>query len=238
MPTVEQLFTQLNIPLWWKTPTQLFNGGSEKGTDYSLGAMNQPVGSLTKGTVVYVGDGGLPGSSVGQIVQIRTNDGALLHYQHLKVAKVHTGQAVSTGDIIGLGGGCPVGGYFADNSRNDCKFYDAYSTGQHIEVRYSPSYSAAGGVWNQNWLNPAAIFTNLAGKPAGGNTNSPVGGAGQVSSGAGGGSLPFALWGSKVGLFVLALVILSFGLYLLFQRQVNAAVRGGAKTAVKAAAIA
>lgn len=233
MASVAEVFSAQGITQWWKLHiSQDFNGESEKGADYNFGYMGAPVGSITAGKVVYVGDGGVPGSAIGQIVQVLTPDGSLVHYQHLKAAKVHTGQTVGTGDIVGLGGGCPDGAYWPDPNNTGCRWTDQYSTGEHIEVRYSPSYNPSGGVWSQNWISPAAIFTSIAAGQAGAATNSPVS-SGSASSSASGSPLNFSGWGSKIGIFLLALVLFVFGFYLVFQKQVNSA----AKTAVKAAVL-
>lgn len=165
--SVSKLFQQLGLIQWWDTSrvTQFFGQNGERGTDFGLGQFGANVGSLTAGKVVYIGNGGYPGSSIGQIVQVLMPNGGLVHYQHLMTSNVTVGQQVLPGTVLGTGGGCPVGKYPNPlSSSQGCTSYDQYSSGQHIEVRYSPSYSPSGGVWSQAWTNPLGIFQGLGGQ--------------------------------------------------------------------------
>jgi hypothetical protein len=165
--TISQLFSQLGLTQWWQTNrvTQFFGQNGEAGTDFGLGQFGVNVGSLTAGKVVYVGNGGYQGSSIGQIVQVLTPSNMLVHYQHLMTSNVQVGQQVLPGTVIGTGGGCPVGSYPNPlSSSQGCTRYDQYSSGQHIEVRVSNSYNPSGGVWSQNWVNPLSTFGQLAGQ--------------------------------------------------------------------------
>lgn len=235
MSTVAQIFSQLGLLQWWNQPvTQGYGQNGEKGTDFGLGGMGKPVGSISSGKVVYVGDGGYSGSSIGQIVQVLTPDGKLIHYQHLKDASVTVGETVTPGNVIGHGGGCPVGAYFADPSNNGCTRYDQFSTGQHIEVRESDSYNPGAGVWSQHWNpNNLAVFqalgtTNGSYVPLSSTFNSGSGSQGQVFN------IDWGSLGTKIGAFVFGLVLLLLGLYILFQQQIDGAVKSTAKTAAKA----
>ena len=62
--TISQLFSQLGLTQWWQTNrvTQFFNQNGEMGTDFGLSQFGVNVGSLTGGKVVYVGNGGYPGT--------------------------------------------------------------------------------------------------------------------------------------------------------------------------------
>lgn len=244
MTSVTDEFRKAGLIPWWNASvTQFFNGVGEKGTDYGLGSFKQPVGSISGGRVVYVGDGGYPGSSIGKIVQVLMPDGRLVHYQHLYDSSVVTGQVIQPGTVIGHGGGCPTGGYPANNVGNACTFTDQYSTGQHIEVRLSTSYNPAGGVWSQNWINPLGAFQQL-GNAAYGGPLPPVatGTSGSVASG---GAIVapvpantfFTDIGQKIGLMLLALTFVGVGFYLLFSQQINNAVGNIKNTAEKAAEI-
>ena len=163
MTTAADVFSAKGLTPWWQANvTQQFGGNAngEWGTDFAI-APNTPIGSVTDGRVVFVGpDPNHPQSSIGQIVQVQAPDGSLFHYQHLRASSVQVGQSVAVGDTLGLSGGCPVGGYATGGG---CSFTDAYSTGPHIEVRYSPSYNAAAGFWYQAWQDPLAIFRQYAG---------------------------------------------------------------------------
>ena len=99
------------------------------------------------------------------VIQVLTPNNTLVHYQHLMTSNVSVGQQVLPGTIIGTGGGCPVGAYPNPlSSSQGCTSYDQYSSGQHIEVRVSPTYNQSGGVWNQAWSNPLQTFQQMAGR--------------------------------------------------------------------------
>lgn len=207
------VFQQDGLVPWWNYPTQTWGINGEQGTDFGLGGFGVPVGSLTAGRVVYVGDGGYPGSSIGQIVQVQSSDG-LYHYQHLQTANVQVGQTVNVGDILGTSGGCPVGAY---GNGTSCTRYDQYSTGEHIEVRWSPTYNPASGVWGQNWQNPLSQFLALSGSQAqtGNSTTSSTSGTSF-----------FTNIGQKTGLLVVAIVLVGIGVYLLWGDQIGTYIAG------------
>jgi hypothetical protein len=243
MTTITQQFQQAGLVPWWNaTVTQAFNGAGEKGTDFGLGSFNQPVGSLTGGKVVYVGDGGYPGSSIGQIVQVLTPNGDLIHYQHLYSSNVVLGQNIQIGTVIGHGGGCPVNCYPANFTGNSCTCTDQYSTGQHIEVRYATGYDASKGVWSQNWIRPLSTFQNLGNGTASGVLPATSGGGGTAQSSVGSAILPtqqastfFTDIGQKVGLFLVALTLIGIGFYIAFSQQINNALSKGTKAAEEVA---
>jgi hypothetical protein len=178
-----QIFAAKGLIQWWKYPTQRYGQNGEEGTDYSFGSFGAPIGAIAGGKVVYVGNGGYPGSSIGQIVQILLPNGQLMHYQHLQTANVRVGQVVGVGDVIGTLGGCPTGGY---GSGLACTRFDQWSTGGHIEVRLSNGYNpTAPAPWNDGtWVDPHAKFLAIAGAPAVGGT--PTGSTGASSTGASG----------------------------------------------------
>jgi len=221
--TVSDIFAQLGLTKWWTIPTQTFGENGEKGTDFGTSA-GANIGAITGGRVIYVGNGGYPGSSIGQIVQVLSSDGKLYHYQHLKTSNVSVGQTVQVGSVIGTGGGCPVGAY----SGSGCSWTDQYTTGPHLEVRIASSYVPSQGVWSQAWYNPLSSFLSLAG---GGAATVAGGSSSSSTSGTPDWQAQIQREGIKIGLFLVALVLVGFGLYLLFQKQAN----GLAKTAVKAA---
>ncbi len=162
MATLDQLFAQNGLVRWWdpKYLTQAFNGRNELGRDFGL-PLSTPIASISAGRVIYSQQmNSNPGSSVGYIVQVQNADGSLFHYQHLRAPAVHVGDYVRAGQIVGYSGGCPAAGYGA----NRCTFTDKYSTGPHIEVRYSPTYSKAAGAWGQHWVNPVNAFAAYGGQ--------------------------------------------------------------------------
>lgn len=148
--TVATIFQQRGVYQWWLHPTQYFGQNGELGTDYGMAGFYVPVGAITSGTVVDVTSNN---NSIGFIVQIKSSDG-LYWYQHLASTNLHVGDVVNIADTVGLGGGCPPGCY-GNNPR--CTCYDQYSTGQHIEVRWSPNGVAG------SWVDPQQHFLTLAG---------------------------------------------------------------------------
>lgn len=170
--TVAQIFQAKNLVQWWNNPTQTFGQNGEMGCDYGMGNFGVPVGAIAAGTVIYVGDGGYPGSSIGSVVQIALPDGSLTHYQHLMSTNLKVGNTVAVADTVGLGGGCPAGSYGTNPA---CTVYDQFSTGQHIEVRFANSYTKSGMPWsNAGWVNPQQIFLRMASAPP--NSNIPSNG--------------------------------------------------------------
>jgi hypothetical protein len=216
MGTAQGIFQQLGLTQWWNTPTQVFGKNGEQGTDFGLGGFGVPVGSITAGRVVYVGNGGYPGSSIGQIVQVQSADG-LYHYQHLQSTSLHVGDSVNVGDIVGTSGGCPAGAY---GQHPACTRYDQYSTGEHIEVRWSPTYDPTAGIWGQNWQNPLTQFLSLAGTPAA-----------NASTNSTSGTSFFTNLGQRFGLVIGALVLVIIGFLLLFSKQLKAGLNNSKKVA-------
>lgn len=171
--TTAQLFQQLGLPQWWSHPTQRYGqsdvvGGIEEGTDFAL-PYGSKVGSISAGKVSYVGTGGFKDPSLGKVVQVQGSDGSIIHYQHLSQTGLKVGQLVQPGSLIGLSGG--------QKGR--------FSTGPHLEVRFSSVYSFNSGVWSQHWIDPLPTISKLTGsKPPGAITGGkPFGtGAGPASN--------------------------------------------------------
>jgi hypothetical protein len=224
MTTIDSIFQGLGLQEWWAKPTQYFGQSGEEGTDYSLGGTGQPVGAISGGQVIYVGDpyANDPNhSSLGYVVQVLGNDGYLYHYQHLESPSVNVGDSVGPGSVVGVSGGCPVGAYA---SNGQCTRTDAWSTGPHIEVRLA-KYNPNGGVWNQAWQNPYTTFLNMGGGPG---SSAPVvngSSASTTSSTSSSGSL--AGFGQRVGIFLGALILFGFGAFLLFKPQIEGAMKKG-----------
>jgi murein DD-endopeptidase MepM/ murein hydrolase activator NlpD len=161
--TVAQYFQSKKLVMWWVHPTQRYGQNGEQGTDFGL-QLNTPVGSITPGRVVYSAYSG--DASLGYIVQIQTATGQLLHYQHLATSIVKTGQSVSVGQVIGNSGG--VAGQ--------------YSTGPHIEVRFSQTFNPTlatgtgigGSFWSDGqWVDSLPTINTLTGQPGGANGAPP-----------------------------------------------------------------
>ena len=181
--TVAQLFQQLGLSLWWTHITNPWNPPSEMGTDFDSGGFGAPVGCIAGGRVVCVGQpyaGDPAHSSLNWVVQIETPNGELYHYQHLWSPSMTVGETVVAGQQVGTQGGCPTmqTGWSAPGNGCPCQCRDDWTTGSHIEVRYSPSYNASGGVWNQGWINPMAAFLRAAQQSTSGNPPPPNPGPG------------------------------------------------------------
>lgn len=169
--TVADEFKSLGLFPWWQQqPTQSFGVNGELGADFAAKA-NTPIGAITGGRVVNVFHSGPAGSSIGYIVQVQDEGGGLWHYQHLRNARVAVGQTISPGDVVGTSGGCMEGAYGSDG--NSCSAFDPWSTGPHIEVRYSPTFRGNTNDWHtagdQQWRNPLpAIQAAALASPLGG----------------------------------------------------------------------
>jgi murein DD-endopeptidase MepM/ murein hydrolase activator NlpD len=200
-----------------------------------MGSTGQPVGSITPGTVLYVGNpyANSPGhTSLGYVVQVLGNDGFLYHYQHLEAPAVHQGDVISVGSVVGVSGGCPVGCY---GSNGQCTCTDAWTTGQHIEVRRAQyNGKASDPVWGQPWKDPYQAFLQLAGVTATSGAGKYTGtttstGTDTTSSSSPGPNLTGFV--QKAGIFTVSVVLVLFGFYLLFKKQADGILQQGARAA-------
>jgi hypothetical protein len=93
-------------------------------------------------------------NSIGDVVELQAADGSVWLYQHID-ANVKVGQKLGVSGTIGTENGLPV---------------DQYSTGPHIEVRYCKPGTWNPNIisWNEPWVNPYSIFSNLSGDAVGG----------------------------------------------------------------------
>lgn len=152
--TISQVFAQKKLWAWWTQNggrgTNMFNGSTEKGIDYSNGVFGTPIGVPVGGKVISIVHNN---NSIGDIVMMQDSSGATWLYQHI-TASVRVGTTLGVGSVIGTQNGLPV---------------DQYSTGTHIEVRYLPPglYNAVTNSWNLPWVNPFGIFSSLSNQTAG-----------------------------------------------------------------------
>ncbi len=159
MTTVDQVFTSLGLWKWYSsTPTNPFDGVNEKGIDFAS-SFGTPVGSPVAGTVVRTLQWQ---NSIGTMIEIQATDGSVWLFQHL-TGKLQTGAKVSVGTVVGLENGLPV---------------DQYSTGPHIEVRYTApgTWSAAQPQYAEPWINPASVYAKIGSSSVTGGTPPPGGG--------------------------------------------------------------
>ncbi|WP_138905819.1 M23 family metallopeptidase [Streptomyces chryseus] len=105
----------------YKTGGNLWSSGSHSGVDFRA-ASGSSVVSVGAGTVVEAGWGGAYGNNI----VIRMNDGTYTQYGHLSSIGVSVGQAVTSGQQIGVSGST------------------GNSTGPHLhfEARTSPEYGS------------------------------------------------------------------------------------------------
>lgn len=155
--TVARYFQSIHLVQWWMSPTQRFGQNGEQGTDFGV-PLNTPIGSPIAGTVVYsayTGD-----ASLGYVIQIQDAQGGLWHFQHMNSALARVGQNVAVGQNLGNSGGPP----------------GQFSTGPHIEVRYSRTFNKAlangtglgGAFWSDGqWIDSYPIITGVANGPVG-----------------------------------------------------------------------
>lgn len=225
-------FKQLGLIPWWQQPIgQDYGQNGEKGTDYDM-PYGSPVGSLTDGTVVYAGlppdsmknlGGGVP-NSLGYVVQVKNSDGSIIHYQHLKSlgANITPGKTVQIGDVVGNSGGLPR---------------DQWSTGPHIEVRYSPTYNSGAGIWGQNWQPPGNLFKQLqlrapTGTPQTSTVDQPACAPWDIPCILSGITSPLRAFAVKVALFIVGAILLIIGFLILTRPDISPG--DIAKTAVMA----
>ena len=191
--SVAALFAANGWESWWaNTGIQHFNarpgsnnctdpGASEYGNDY-LPSYKATIRSITNGTVIYsqlppeystFDNNGGGHTSIGYVIQIRNGDGSIIHFQHMLSTPLKVGVTVNVGDIVGVAGGCPQGCY----GQNACTCQDAWSTGAHIEVRYSAKEVNGVAPWcNGNWQDPVPIIDAITG-------SAPVGSSASATAG-------------------------------------------------------
>jgi Peptidase family M23 len=151
--TIATVFDAKGLWKWWEQNngigTNPFNGVTEKGIDYS-NAWGTPIGVPVGGKILRIVHNT---NSIGDVVELQAYDGSVWLYQHIDT-KVKVGQTLGVGGIIGTEDGLPI---------------DQYSTGPHIEVRYCRPgmWNPAIDSWNEAWVNPYTIFSNLSNQPSG-----------------------------------------------------------------------
>jgi len=174
----------------------------------------------------------------GGQVGLATPDGKIYAFLHTDDIYVKEGQVVKPGQIVANSGG-GIGNKLLLNGKltkaQDQSDYGNYSTGYH--THFSVFSGSTKEELNRSLganiarLDPTNILQALrAGKPI---PSGPAPGGTPPSSndeGIGPLNLPLGEWGARAGIFLLAAIFTIFGLYLLFQTEINAA----AKTAIKA----
>lgn len=146
--TPVEIFQQKGLWVWWTQNgglgTNPFNGVSEKGIDFA-NKFGTPIGAIQGGKVIVREH---HNNSIGDLVVIQGVSGYWL-YQHI-TSTLQVGDTVATGGVVGTENGLPV---------------DQFSTGPHIEVRYSPTYNTKVDSWLQPWINPFQEFSFIGNIP-------------------------------------------------------------------------
>lgn len=173
--TVSQTFQQQHLVQWWNNNVgQGFGENGEEGTDFDMG-VNTPVGAIAGGIVTFVGApyaNDPQHSSFGYGVMIHATDG-MYWYQHLHSTALRIGNAVDVGAIVGLSGGCSSyynkypqgqGGACIPNSVPGCTqgWQDCWSSGAHIEVRWTPQIILNKMFYDMPWVDPYGHFQQIA----------------------------------------------------------------------------
>lgn len=180
-----------------------------------------PVTALLSGTVVSQRTG-LPW---GTEVFIKPDNGEpQYYYYHLDTLNTQPGQHVNSGDIIGLSGGQNVGGANPSSP--------TMSSGPHTHVGFFTSFTD----------------TQLGSRPFGPditpliqslqNGGQPPSSVSSVPAPPIAGTSFFTQIGQKIGLFLVGIIFLFLGFYLLFEKQVKAGMQKTADTAKKALEVA
>jgi murein DD-endopeptidase MepM/ murein hydrolase activator NlpD len=165
--------------------------------------VDTPITAFKSGVIAqedYAVWGGQPG---GGEVFVKPDDGSTEYYfYHLDNINVKTGQHVNAGDTVGLSGGQNVGGSHPTAT--------AWSTGPHLHVGYFTNFA------------PTQIGTRPAGPDITGEiTLLKAGGIGPGSSPPpSNGTTPnFASGGMKIGIFLIALIVVGSGAFFVFSKQ-------------------
>jgi murein DD-endopeptidase MepM/ murein hydrolase activator NlpD len=160
MPTPNQIFTTLGLWQWWEdTPTQPFNGVTEKGDDFAS-TYGTPVGAIEGGQVIQVQHNN---NSINDVVVVAGHTGYWV-YQHI-TSKVQPGQIIGTGTVVGTQNGLPK---------------DQFSTGSHIEVRFASQWKQGVDPYMQTFSDPREVF-NRVGSTVSNDALPPIGsGSSQV----------------------------------------------------------
>ncbi len=184
--------------------------------------MDTPITAIKSGKVVQADY-----AAWGGEVFIRPDDGSTeYYYYHFDQNKVSAGQHVNAGDLVGLSGGQTSGGLHPVT--------DGESTGAHTHVGEFTSF--ANTPIGTRPMGPDITSTinylKIGGNYGGGTPSQ------QASATTPGGYPALAGVASRIGIFLVALVILAGGAYFVFHRQIDAAIAKGKDEAVKAAMLA
>lgn len=163
----------------------------------------------------------------GGEVYVKPDDGSTEYYMvHLDDISVKTGQHVQIGDILGLSGGQTSGGDHPSSPQ--------WSTGLNTHVGYIEGYENTPVGSRPYGPDISATIQSLK---AGGPSPIPLTYS-QQQQASNQQQQQQQINGYKVGLFVIALIFLGAGFYLVFQKQIHEAIQKGQDVAKQAGKIA
>lgn len=176
--------------------------------------------------------------SEGGRIAVLTPQGMMV-FLHANQIDVIPGEAYHAGQILGTSGGGvgdkllnpATGQVYTATSQAD---FAGQSTAPHVHFSVFNVTDIAGidaaldG--NVNRINPMPFIASfIASKPilttASGSTNAPTSDTTQPTIAS---LFDFSSWGQKIGVFLIALIVIGGGFYLLFSDQINAGVKAGA----------
>lgn len=167
-----------------------------------------PITALLSGTVLSQRTG-LPW---GTEIFIKPDNGMPeYYYYHLDTLNTHVGQHLNAGDVIGLSGGQNIGGSNPSST--------SMSSGPHTHVGFFTNFKDT--PLGSRPFGPditSLINTLKSGGQVQGNISS---GESSVPSPSQSGISFFSNLGQKAGLFVIALIFIIIGFYMLFSKQIN-----------------
>jgi len=181
--------------------------------------LDTPITAIKSGNVVQADY-----APWGGEVFIKPDDGSTeYYYYHFDVNEVKAGQHVNAGDLVGLSGGQNSGGSHPISSE--------WSTGPHTHVGYFTGYvnTPIGTRPQGPDISSTIRSLQMHGLPSNGGTSTSSSPSTSGSSSNAVTTAQHAL--TRIGIFLVALAIIGGGAYLLFQKQINAAVKKGVSVA-------
>ncbi len=170
-----------------------------------------PVTAIKSGKVVQADYATWNGAAGGGEVFIQPDDGSSeYYYYHFDQNKVSAGQHVNAGDLVGLSGGQNQGGSHPTSPM--------WSTGPHLHVGYFDQFinTPVGTRPHGADITPTIQFLKAGGNYGNG---TPTQQAANTSDTSSSGAFPDVhSAGVRIGIFLIAIVLIGAGAYFVFQR--------------------
>lgn len=200
-----------------------------------------PITALEPGTIVqadYAAWG-------GEVFVKPDAGGPEYYYYHLDRNDVSAGQHVSAGQEIGLSGGenpgypgalHPTQPQYSTGPHTHVGFWTSWTSGPNGTIPFGPDITS---LLNAIKTGQAPIPNNSPAGPTGPAPNSPGTSPGGTPTAS---SIVFGNWQTtaqsglvRIGLFLIALLLVGFGLYAMFKTQIDSGVKRGVEVAKLAA---